>query len=206
VSKKRRGRGEGSIFKRNDGIWAGSVSLGFDSEGKRIRKDVYGKTKKEVQEKIIALQQDALNGVPVKKEKITIDQHFQDWLRAKKSSIAYTTHSNYLSVYNNHIKPNLGGVKLKDLNYRQINVLYEKLEEKGLGKRMLNFVSFLLRSALDDAVKKNLVDNNQAKLSAKQGRKSKEARFLNKEELQAFIQAAKGERLEEGFLLAIHSH
>jgi hypothetical protein len=43
----RRGHGEGSIYHRSDGRWAASISL----EGRK-RKTLYGKTRKEVQEKL----------------------------------------------------------------------------------------------------------------------------------------------------------
>jgi len=56
VTRKRRGRGEGSISQRPDGVWEGSVSLGYDGEGKRRRKTVYGKIKAEVQDKLRELQ------------------------------------------------------------------------------------------------------------------------------------------------------
>lgn len=38
---KKRGNGEGSIFKRKDGRWAAAVDLGWLG-GKRRRKTVYG--------------------------------------------------------------------------------------------------------------------------------------------------------------------
>lgn len=34
----KRGRGEGSIHKREDGIWTAQLSLGYDAEGRRIRR------------------------------------------------------------------------------------------------------------------------------------------------------------------------
>jgi integrase len=40
-----RGKGEGSIFQRQDGLWAASVDLGRKPDGKRWRKTVYGKTR-----------------------------------------------------------------------------------------------------------------------------------------------------------------
>ena len=44
--RARRGRGEASIFQReSDGRWVASLSLGFDADGKRKRKTVYGSTK-----------------------------------------------------------------------------------------------------------------------------------------------------------------
>ena len=123
MARKRRGRDEGSIYQRSDGVWAASVSLGYDAEGKRIRKVVYGKTKKEVREKLSAIQQDALSGLPVKPEALTVDQHFGDYFRAKSGEVKETTLANYKETYRSAIKPHLGHIKLKDLDYRRINAL-----------------------------------------------------------------------------------
>ena len=62
MSRKRRGRGEGSISQRADGTWEAKISLGYDGEGKRHRRTVYGKTKGEVQEKLRKIQTDTLVG------------------------------------------------------------------------------------------------------------------------------------------------
>jgi hypothetical protein len=40
MAAKKRGTGEGTVFQRGDGRWVGSLSLGFDQSGKRIRKIV----------------------------------------------------------------------------------------------------------------------------------------------------------------------
>ena len=48
---KRRANGEGNIRKRKDGRWEGRYTAGYDSEsGKRIIKNVLGKTQAEVKE------------------------------------------------------------------------------------------------------------------------------------------------------------
>ena len=49
---KKRGNNEGSIYKRQDGRWAATVSLGYEG-GKRKRKTVYGKTRKGVAERLL---------------------------------------------------------------------------------------------------------------------------------------------------------
>ena len=54
----KRGNGEGSIYRRNDGRWVGELTI----EGRR-RKFVYGKTRKEVQEKLQAALQEKQQGV-----------------------------------------------------------------------------------------------------------------------------------------------
>jgi hypothetical protein len=65
VARKRRGRGEGSISQRADGVWEGSISLGYDAVGKRRRITVYGGTKKDVQNKLRDQQTDLGKGVDV---------------------------------------------------------------------------------------------------------------------------------------------
>jgi integrase len=52
MTRKRRGRGEGSICQRADGIWTAVISTGYTSNGKRRRKWVYGKTKAIVLDKL----------------------------------------------------------------------------------------------------------------------------------------------------------
>ena len=48
---KKRANGEGSIRKRKDGRWEGRYTAGYDSKtGKRIIKNVLGKTQAEVKE------------------------------------------------------------------------------------------------------------------------------------------------------------
>ena len=47
----RRGQGEGSIYQRKDGRWVAELDLGWEA-GKRKRKPIYGKTRREVQEKL----------------------------------------------------------------------------------------------------------------------------------------------------------
>ena len=52
VSKTRRANNEGSIFQRSDGRWGGSLTMGYDENGKIIRKTIYGKTQAEVAKKL----------------------------------------------------------------------------------------------------------------------------------------------------------
>jgi len=49
VAARRRGRGEGSIYRRNDGRWVGQYEVGAK------RRYVYGKTRKEVASKLTKL-------------------------------------------------------------------------------------------------------------------------------------------------------
>ncbi len=50
MAKLTRGWGEGAIFKRSDGRWYAVLSRGTDGIGRRIRKELRGKSKIEVQQ------------------------------------------------------------------------------------------------------------------------------------------------------------
>lgn len=70
---KRRGHKEGSIYQReSDGLWCTSVDLGIIN-GKRKRKVIYGKTRKEVADKLKALHRDQSIGVNVAPEQYTVE-------------------------------------------------------------------------------------------------------------------------------------
>ena len=60
---KRRGHGEGSIHLRPDGRWCAIVDLGRDANGKRKRKYIYGKTRKEVADQLKVLHRDVAAGI-----------------------------------------------------------------------------------------------------------------------------------------------
>jgi integrase len=78
---KRRAHGEDAIYwDESKGRWYGSVSLGFDSGGKRLRRKVSGKTKTEVKDKLRELHSDMDAGVRTSAS-YTVDQAVADWMR-----------------------------------------------------------------------------------------------------------------------------
>lgn len=79
MMRKRRGRGEGAIYRRGDnGIWCSIVTVGCDQDGKRKRRYVYGQTKKEVQEKLLKLHDDASKGLLIDFKKVSVGEFYVD--------------------------------------------------------------------------------------------------------------------------------
>ena len=75
----RRGKGEGSIYRRRDGQWVGSVDFGLKN-GRRRRKAVYGKTQKEVRDKLRAVQRTVDAGSLPAPANLTVGRYLEDWL------------------------------------------------------------------------------------------------------------------------------
>ena len=75
----RRGPGEGSIYQRQDGRWAGSVHIGYE-DGKRVRKHVLGHSRAEVKEKLATVQQLHAENRPIPDLRIKVGPYLRQWL------------------------------------------------------------------------------------------------------------------------------
>src|SRR5260370_17360341 len=98
----KRGRNEGSIFKRDDGRWCAIVDLGF-ADGKRKRKYYYGRTEKEVRDHLLKARSDHSRGLPVAFERQTVGQFLNRWLedsaKPRVRPLTYPQYDQHISLY-----------------------------------------------------------------------------------------------------------
>jgi integrase len=156
--KHRRGNGEGAVYERADGQWCGSVTIGYDEQGKRRRRTVYGPTKGDALEKLAKLQSDVVNGVLVEPARTTVAEFLKRWLKdVAKPAIRPATHRLYDGMIRNHINPCIGGVGLAKLTAVHVQGLYTTMESKGGSARLRQLAHAVLHKALGQALKWNLV-------------------------------------------------
>lgn len=199
----KRGQNEGSIYKREDGRWAGAVTLGWKN-GKLQRKTFYGQTRKEVQEKVTTVLRDIQQGLPVSIEKQTVGQFLDHWLEnTVKKSVRPRTYQGYEQVVRLHLKPQMGNVSLTKLSPQQVQACLNALESGGLGARTVAYTRTVLRTALSRAVKWGLIVRNVAALVDPPRYKAKEIKTLNLDEIQKFLKLIKGNKLEALYLTAL---
>jgi hypothetical protein len=91
MARKRRGRGEGGIHHRADGLWEAKVSFGYAPDGKRIRKTVYGHSKQEVQDKLRELQNNAGRGIDCDAGTLTVGAWLTRWLALVRPTVEPNT-------------------------------------------------------------------------------------------------------------------
>lgn len=201
---KRRGNREGSIYKRKDGRWCGAVLLGYDFEGKPIRKYIYGKTRREVAEKLSKLLQDRDTGLLTpSKENYTLGQWLELWLKLyKKPQLRQTTYDRYLTVIRNHLSNRIAGIPLERLRTEHLQGLYLHMEKQGLS-RSIRMLHTLINGSLKQAMKLGYVSRNVAEAATLPRKKQKEMKVLSEEELERFLESAKTFRLYPAFLLLI---
>ena len=90
---KKRGNNEGSISKRKDGRWMGRYTV-HAADGPKQRA-VYGKTRKEVSEKLTKAMAERDNGVVYDDENLTVGAYLDKWLGGLKGAMRESTLSRY---------------------------------------------------------------------------------------------------------------
>jgi integrase len=190
----RRGHNEGSISKRKDGRWEGRISLGYEG-GTRKRKVFYGKTRREVQQQLTKALRDHQQGLPVAPERQTVATFLTTWLdTAAKPKLRPRTYASYRQTITQHLIPAFGRTILQKLTAQQVQrYLNEKLAS-GLSARMVQYHHAILRSALNQAVKWDLVPRNVAKLVDVPRVEQHVFRYLTLEEARRFLRAIQGDR------------
>lgn len=206
-ARARRGRNEGGVYQRADGRWEGSKSLGFDSNGRRIRIRVYGETKTEALEKLGKASGTA-NAI-AQPGSLTVAQFIDQWLDAsKQAGRRPTTIAAYRSVIATHVLPRIGGVQLRNVARANIVALQTTLDREEISLRMRQAVHTALRVAFVYAkenhfVSANPLDGMKRPGGAKQARVGSEMEAWTENEVRSFLAACKGHRLEALFVVAL---
>src|SRR5262249_48726181 len=99
----RRGHNEGSIYKRADGRWAATSTVGYEG-GKRRRKTYYGDTRKDVQEQLTVALRAQQQGLPLASDRQTVGSFLEEWLaQSHRSTVRAKTYATYRYIIHSHL-------------------------------------------------------------------------------------------------------
>ncbi len=225
---KRRANGEGTIYQRKDGRWEGAAYvLTMSGVHKRVR--VYGRTREEARRKLTALLRQADQGVPVVNESWTVERYLTYWLaEVVKVERRPKTYQGYEGVIRLHLIPALGKKRLARLGVRDVRLFLNRIAEEcqcckhkwdrerrkccairnccrtRLSVRMVQSIHAVLRNALQNAVREEIVLRNVAKLVQVTTPKYKVNRGLSVEQVRKLLMAARADRLHALYVLALY--
>ena len=187
--KNHRGHNEGSCYQRKDGKWMGQVQVGFDKNGKRKFITKTAKTRQEISDWLAETRNDILKSNFVDANDITLEQWLWNWMTTYKlKNVSSNTYSRYLILMNNHIIPNIRGLKLSNVKSMHIQKIYNKLSEEGMSYSSLKHAHSIFNQALDCAVRENLISKNFATYTVrKKPRQEKEVEVFTPEEQQKIL-------------------
>jgi len=194
---KKRSQGEGSIFKRKDGLWVAQMTI----QGRHVSK--YFKSQGECREWLRKIRTQVEDGLTFTNAQISLSVFLNEWLVLNSTSVRPKTSDQYKQIVRQHIMPDLGMIKLKDLNPRQIQALYSKKMESGTSARTVILIHAVLRRALNHALRLGMIGRNPALAVIRPKFKRKEMKTLSDSQVRTLLSFAEGDRFEVLFWLAV---
>ena len=155
MAKSKNAAGSGSIRQRKDGTWEARISLGANpGTGKPVRRSIYGKTQREVRQKMTAILHDVDNGTYQKPSKLTVKMWLDEWMNTFcMNKLKPLTISSYQGNIKNHILPYIGAMELQAVRGFHIQSIYNTLVEKGLSGKTITGIGAIMHKAFAVAVK-----------------------------------------------------
>ena len=199
----RRGANEGTVFRRKDGRWVATVSVGYEG-GRRSRKSFYGRTRAEVVAKKTTALRSLQQGEPMANDSVTVGVFLARWLdESVRPTLRPRTFDSYRSITRIHLIPALGQTRLAKLAPEAVQRYMNSKLAGGLSARSVQYHHAVLRRALGQAVRWGLVGRNVATLVSPPRVKHVEVRPLTPDQAREFLNAARSDRLEGVFSIAL---
>ncbi|MCL2357387.1 MAG: site-specific integrase [Defluviitaleaceae bacterium] len=203
---KRNAQGAGSIRQRADGTWEARYTIGRDpGTGKQVRKSVYGKTQKEVRQKLAVATVAIDEGTYIEPSRLTVGAWIDIWLAEYNKSVKALTLKEYTGQCNFRIKPSLGAVKLSALRPHDIQAFLNKQEQptanaKGLSPKSIKNLHGILHKSLQQAVMLGYIAVNPANAIRLPRVEKAHVKPLDTTQMKAFLTAIKGHHFETLFI------
>lgn len=160
-----------------------------DNRGKRH--SIYAKTLDELREKEIDVLRDALDGIRVDKNNITINDLYNRWVQLKKG-LKQNTFQNYKYLYRQFVEQDFGKTRIVDLKRTDVRAFYNYLaDEQHLKTSTIDSLHTVLHQVLelgveDDYLRYNPSDNALKELKKAHNHDSERKRALTISEQNLF--------------------
>lgn len=198
-------RKRGQVIERGKDTFLVRIYLGDDEAGKRryYNKTITG-TKRDAQRHLTSVLGDLDKGTFIEPSKETLNRYLDRWLETSAvPRLRARTARDYREVLARYVREPLGQKPLASITPLDIQSVYSGMLESGLSPRTVRQTHAVLRSALKQAVKWQLLPKNPAEYVDLPRQKRTETRAMSREETKRFLDAAKGSRWYALFLLAV---
>ena len=214
---KKRANGEGNLRKRKDGRWEGRYTAGYDPyTGKRIVKNVLGKTQAEARDKLKkAIEESSL--LDISRESYTVASWLRTWYKLyAQPNIRTSTANRYELMIEKYTVPRIGSIKLSKLTARDLQRLYKALldhgrisgtetQGPGLSTTTVHSLHLMLHSAFKQAVKERLLLRNPTEDCIAPKIRKVEMKILEPEQIHRYLLAAENHNALPMFYLELVS-
>jgi integrase len=179
-----------AAHKMKDGRWCVWLDLGSDvATGRRLRKRVEARTKRDVEIKAAALRERHIRGENVLDKPRTLAQLLHEWAdTTEQQDKAANTMKAYRGAIKNQLIPRLGASIVPKLRAREVQHVFNDLA-KQLAPPYIRLIKTVLVAALDLAIEQTEISINVAEKVRIPIVKRKPGRTLTPDEVRALRQA-----------------
>jgi integrase len=183
------GKYQGTIYPETNG-YTGSIDLGFDGHGNRIRVKRRGRTKAIVRERLIQVVADRDAGIKTT-DGYTVREAARDWLEKGTRDLDQSTIETYRILIDKHLVSEIGAIKLKKLNANHVDEWLDGLADE-LSTATLHKLHSVLKRAIRQAQARDMVARNVADLvTTPKGRKGRPSKALTLDQAIAVLAQAR---------------
>jgi integrase len=198
VTARRRGKGEGSIYRRaSDGRWIAALIM---ADGRRVVRRA--SSRRDAAAKLELLLKARAEGQALPADRSTA-AFLNEWLAVVKHTVAAGTFERYEQYIRVHAIPALGRIRLGRLTPQHFQRLYQDKLAAGLSPTTVSHLHTVLHGAFAEAVRWGLVPRNAVALVRPPRKAHVEIVALTVEQARALLAAAAGNRFEALFILAL---
>ncbi len=198
----RNAQGGGTIRQRADGRWEARYTVGRDpGTGKQVQKSIYGKTQKEVRQKLQQVSVAIDEGIYTEPSKLTVKDWLKIWLKEYTGNVKPYTAYTYAIEVNTYIIPALGSVRLAELTAPMVQAFYNALQagtknQSALSPKSIKNIHGVLHKALNQAVSVGYIRFNPTTACTLPRIERKEIKPLDENSMAAFLKVIKGHQFE----------
>ena len=191
----RRGRGEGTVYRRSDGRWEAALGIA----GRRQR--FVGQSQRDVRVKLQASRRALEQGIVVSGSSQRVEEYLRQWLEESvRPSVRWRTHQAY-SLCMRRLFPLVGTLRLSALTPQAVQAAYAALLLKGLSRRSVEQTHTVLHRALRQAVLWGLMFRNPTEAVTVPRPSRREMQTLTEEEVGRLFEVSQGHRLHALWVL-----
>lgn len=189
-----------------------TVSIGRDSNGKLIRKEFYGSSKKDAENKRDEYLDNIKKGLNVDYKNIVLGDLMHSWLFEivrVSNRIKPSTFQRYEGIYRNYVKnSDIYGLRISNLKTIHIQRYYNSLYTKGKTSNVIKNLNKLLKNffnyATDEGyILKNPCSGKRIVIPGETETQEKKIEVFSDKEINTLKVALKGHRLKFLILLAL---
>lgn len=146
--------------KEKNGLYRKNLVVGKKADGSYIRKSVYGKTIKELDQKIAEITQQSNHGIHVWENSMTFWELANIWFEQYNIEVGENWKYGQGNMIKNHLIPTLGEMRICDLRQLHLQTIIRSLSKKGLATSTMKKVKQLASQIMQVAVGSDLIMRN----------------------------------------------